>query len=214
MALPKTEAFSGPSGQHLVDRPGWVYYRDLGIGHDNVRLNAAGNAIIDIANAVDFHGWEGDGAFNANQYAQIKCTNAVSNGYVGAIVRGAKTDDTHSTCYGFFGASNDGFYLFYYNNDNTEHDLVHYTDANLQTGDVLRIEISGSNIVCKLNGNSIITTSDSTISAAGHAGICIYGNTATELDDFEGGNLEDACETVVIMEINTVVTTITTVKVN
>lgn len=187
MALPKTDTFTGTNGTelHAYDA-GWVKYRG-----DELKIVIWGNSIQGDGNAHTTYGWEGDGAFGDDQYAQIKCTAIFNGTYLGIVCRAVYTDATHKTWYGFFGAPDDGFYLYYFNNDNSEHDLVHYTDADLEVDDVLRLEVSGSSLVCKLNGGTIISTTDSTISGGGVAGVNTWGAASCRGDDFEGGNLEN-----------------------
>lgn len=201
MALPHTDAFTGVDGTELhAYNAGWVKYRG-----DSYQLAIQSNSFQGNYELHITYGWEGDGAFNDNQYAQIKCVSTTNGTYLGVVCRAIYTDATHKTWYGFFGAPNDGFYLYYFNNDNTEHDLVHYTDANLQVDDVLRLEVSGSSLVCKLNGATIISTTDTTISGGGVAGVNTWGSNSCRGDDFEGGNLESGgvvCTEIITATVN------------
>jgi hypothetical protein len=83
MALPHTDTFTAADYTELQDyNAGWVKYR-------GTFLQIIGNAVNAPGDQNIFYGWEGDGAFSADQYAQIKCTKAENDGYIGVIVRGS-----------------------------------------------------------------------------------------------------------------------------
>ncbi|OGJ01436.1 hypothetical protein A3G53_03110 [Candidatus Nomurabacteria bacterium RIFCSPLOWO2_12_FULL_44_11] len=149
-----------------------------GISGNKVRTNASG-----FQSDVAF--WKAN-SFNADQYAQINITNPQYAGILGPVVRGGGT----------WGQLTEKFYVYSCRDSSgsvfKRVNGVETTLANLPgcaSGDVLRLEISGSTLKAFKNGvqqgGNIIDTSI----VSGSAGLYFYNAvTSARADNWEGGN--------------------------
>lgn len=125
-------------------------------------------------------------SFAAGQYAQAKVT--FGTGVIGVLVRGTA-------------AVNDGYYYFEdtggatymgYSNDGFGVDLG-TGGSEISSGDIMRLEISGTTLTPKVNGTLQDPPGQQTDSAysSGYPGLSGYGTTVTNMycDDWEGGDL-------------------------
>jgi hypothetical protein len=186
MALPHIDTFTGADYTPLhTYNAGWVYYRqdaELTIYNNALKCNSSNGTEV---------GWEGDGDFSNDQYAQIKAVYLVTQGYVGLMVRGSG-DGTASggTSYYAQMSSDDGFYLYYHIHGVIgETELASTTATKLAVGDVVRLEAVGNQITLYLNGSVILGPVTDNHIASGHAGVDPWGNTGTLSDNFECGNI-------------------------
>lgn len=182
MALPKTDNFTVGSDTLLTD-----YSASWKVNNSSAwTVNAASDAVACTTQGTDGEGachWEGD-SFNNNQYAQGKIV--ATGNPIGAAVRVAS--GTTGTYYGFY-ADGGSHYLFKYSGGWTQIGDTDATDGAVN--EVIRLEVSGTNLSPKINGAlwGQGVKSDDAI-ASGYAGLSVYGYGATLIDDFEGGNLD------------------------
>jgi hypothetical protein len=120
------------------------------------------------------------GIYNNNQYAQ-GIIEAIGGGVIGVAVR-----CSNGNGYFYFTDSGQAYAGKMVANTLTlwRDDLPH---SNV--GNIMRIQISGISIVCRLNEEIIYSISDSSISI-GNPGIMGANNeTTTRIDNWEGGNI-------------------------
>ncbi|OGI65149.1 hypothetical protein A3A95_04190 [Candidatus Nomurabacteria bacterium RIFCSPLOWO2_01_FULL_39_18] len=140
------------------------------------------NAIHSNASATDTMAKWNIGSFNDNQYIEITLGALASGGYIGGGVR-LQSDQSG---YGAYSDSNTAVKIIEWNAGTP---TTHYTGTAFSPGDVLRLEISGTNLTLKQNGTTVTNVSDSTYSS-GRPGLVGYGNlTDTRGDDFYAGSL-------------------------
>lgn len=183
MTLPASDTFTGTNGTALQ-----TYNSSWGINTSGFVLNS--NALVGT-NAHDaFAYWNAD-TFDNDQYSQLTAVAVVADTYVGPAVRMAKSST--QTAYFMQGDSADGLYLMKIVNG-TETQLGSAA-AVVAANDVLRLEIVGTTLTPKRNGNAINppgAQTDSSI-ASGAAGIDIYNNnTGGRVDDWSAGNISAA----------------------
>ena len=187
MALPKQEAFTGTEA-NLTSVSGWTA--------NNGTLNRTGSGTGSVSSAgsnqTTLYHWEGDGAFGAAQYAQIKLT-AVGSTYQGVALR------VPSGSIGgyYFYTNGSASYCGKFNSDGStdESDSGWGVDkGSFANGDVLRMEVDANfTFTVKKNGTPIgstFTDPDSSF-ASGYAGIAAYDSDYPNhtVDDWEGGNV-------------------------
>jgi len=189
MGLPATEDFTYADGSSLEPgtTPNWTDFAG-----STRRMRIASNQLtVGSAGIDDFAAWNAD-TFVNDQYSQI-VIKAISNGqYLGPAVRCSLVA---STCYfAYADDGSDGIYI-------VKRVIGVSTDLNTSLGvgwavnDVIRLEVSGSNLTLKKNGSTVLTASDSDI-ASGAAGVCGFGTYTVPLaDTWEGGNLVAAAAT-------------------
>lgn len=190
MALPATDSFTNNSGstQGLATySSNWTIERgrfDISDANDY-----ASGTLTDDNNIAR---WNAD-VPNADQYSQVAVR--LGGGYfVGAAVR---VQAGAATCYAAF---TDGtvYYVSRFN-ANAETVLVGPTSQAWSTGDVLRLEVSGTGATVTLKlfrngtqlGSDISDSSAGRITSANYLGIYAYSNAALAagVDTWEGGNL-------------------------
>jgi hypothetical protein len=170
MALPATEAFTGTgalSGSWTLQKNSVTCATNEGkggtAGDDNFAL------------------WTAD-TFNNDQYSQVAVGSTYGTDYIELPVRGS-------------GTNND--YLLYWNSTGhiTISKYVSGTQTDLQdtlgsgaTGDVIKIECTGTSIKAYKNGTQIGTTVTDSSLTSGSAGCGAYG-TGSRFDNWEGGNV-------------------------
>ena len=124
------------------------------------------------------------GTAPADQYAQFKVTT--TGGFIGPVLRSNGTG-TFYTCYYNAGAA-------------TIYKWIGGSATQIDTGcaaltpainDVVYLEVLGSALTFKVNGVSVCTATDSSITGAGYTGIDIF-DTGAAVDDFQGGALTAA----------------------
>jgi hypothetical protein len=115
---------------------------------------------------------------------------------MGVVVRAGST-----TCYSAIFGNQGGVFgvELRKTSGTTETRITFETSTEPQLGDILRLEVIGSNLTVYLNGSVLLTASDSTY-ASGSSGVVAYGtlNSGTLIDNWEGGNLGSAGPTLTI----------------
>lgn len=147
-----------------------------------------GGLADDCAMAV----WAGSGTFSADQYAQVTCYGLGYNGANYRIAACVRINDTEANrdCYLIElvddGSSTRTIRIREYTNGSVAN--LSTTTATIGNGDVIKIQVSGSDITGYLNGDiiSALTTSDSTLSD-GTPGMMLANGML--LDDWSAGNL-------------------------
>lgn len=199
MTLPKIDTFEVEADQRIYEyNASWK--ENNGSQWQLLELTDDVKVSLQGTNAEDGCHWEGD-IFNANQYAQIKISALDTNG-IGAAVRVAA--GATGTYYVFYCSSSDHFLGKLVDGTFTQ---IGSTDTtNGAAGEIIRLEVVGNVLTPKINGEvwgQGNQTNDSIPS--GYAGMSGWGNSAfVRADDFEGGDLGEECNTVVIVEVNTV----------
>ena len=125
------------------------------------------------------------GTIAADQYAQIKVMNTA--GFIGPVLRGDGTN-TFYVCY--YNAGTATIYKWITGNPTQIGSGSTITPA---VNDVIYFEVVGSALTFKVNGTTVATATDSSITAAGYTGISIYDTTGA-VDDFEGGAVGSKCD--------------------
>ena len=191
MALPASDSFTGTNGTGLTSySASWTYNYGSGT-HLQIQSNGVFcSRASDAATAR----WNAD-TFNADQYAQVTMAAVGNGGYYGPAVRISTSGA--DTCYYIEVDSSDGSYLFKtVSGSGTQLGSTAGTAAN---ADVWRLEASGTTITPKKNGSTTGTPgaqTDSSISS-GAAGLHAWGTaTGSRMDDWSGGNLGAATQTV------------------
>lgn len=178
-ALPATDAFTNTNGTALATHSAsWTQNNGaMDIQTNSLHPNsAAGQSIA---------GWNAD-TFGNDQYAQITIAAITTGTYIGPAVRVATSNLTGYRC---VAASNE--VLLQLENGGSETGLGTYT-ATINVGDVIRLEISGTSLVCKVNGVSRITATNATLTS-GRGGVSGYNNAVgVRADDWEASDLSAA----------------------
>jgi fibronectin-binding autotransporter adhesin len=108
------------------------------------------------------------GTFNDNQYAELTISTA-GTGYIGV---GVRLQSGAQTGYGLYCNATDMKLIEWAAGVQT---TVHYTGSACSANDVIRLEVSGTNLTVKKNGSTLTTVSDSTYST-GRPGLVGKGN--------------------------------------
>ena len=119
--------------------------------------------------------------FSNNQFAQATYVTAASFGHGGVVVRHDASG--HSNFYLFY--ANGSNYSLYRCDGGVYSDIADATNGGYANGDVLRLEATGSTLVCKVNGVTWITHTDTTYSS-GQPGI-LPQNSSELMDDWSAG---------------------------
>lgn len=183
MALPATENFTGSNGDQVSTLANWTANSspDLDIQSNAAQTDKGSDECADH--------WDAD-AFNNDQYAEATVT-ALANGiFIGVGVR----SDTGGalTNYGWYGTPDQGSQLF--KNVSGVWTQIGSTGGNFSVNDVIRLEVNGTTLTPKINGSTEDppgAQTDSSISS-GSAGIAGWDDGASQLDNWEGGNLAAA----------------------
>jgi hypothetical protein len=173
MALPATESFTGTD----FTFPPNANWSTLD-GNIQILSNQADGVAAD-GNCIY---WNVD-TFNTNQYAQCVVSYVTGTGNSGPGVRLSGTT-------GYIAVAdfvNDTVTLYRWDGDESYAQLGQATTVGLANGDLIRLEVRGSDLTVLRNGGSIITQSDGTYTG-GSAGLFHYGSDSIS-DDWEGGNL-------------------------
>ncbi len=181
MALPATSSFTAADGALPTQITTFSAVR----GAMQVRSNAAQSNTSSDETCCR---WNAD-AFNDDQYAFLTVTLLTASLFIGPAVRCSNSAAT--------------YYLYYWDNNDryfakmvagTFTDLVTpQTGVTNNTGDVLRLEASGTTITALVNGvqDGSFSTTDASI-ASGDGGLCGWGQafgSDTSGDTWEAGNL-------------------------
>lgn len=129
--------------------------------------------------------WNAD-SFNNDQWSEIKL-NALTV-YCGCAVRALSDGSTYSNAYVFIYINSTAVKL--YKTTSTSLSLTQIGSdyaISMNTGDTLKLAVSGTTLTPYHNGSAQATQSDSAFSS-GAAGIICYG-TSANLDDWSGGNV-------------------------
>jgi hypothetical protein len=136
------------------------------------------NAVYsNVANTDTMARWTA-GTFNDNQYSEITIS-ASSTGYIGV---GVRLQSGAQSGYGVYCNGTDLKLIEWSSGAQT---TTHYTGSACSVSDVVRLEVSGTNLTVKKNGTTLTTVSDATYST-GRPGLVGRGNgsgTATTLGD-------------------------------
>ena len=146
----------------------------------NGGINVASNAIQGTAAGNNVAFWSAN-AFFTDQFAQA--TVASLNGttdFIGPSVR-VSPDSNWYSCF-----ENSTTVFIQREVSGSFTNITNAASAGA-IGDILRLEVQGSNLTCYKNGAVILTTTDSSL-PSGSPGMQLAGNVAT-LDNWSGGNL-------------------------
>lgn len=188
MALPATESFTGTNGARVNSLTNW----------DGCRSDSPGSGLAIQSNAAQpdasfqLGDWWTTDAFSNDQYSKGVIAALASGVYVGVGVRMGGTDGgSNLSGYIFTSDSADGCYLEKYTAGTWQGVLA--TGSVFSNGDTVEIRISGNAITCLVNTVSRLTyTDNSSPISSGAAGITGYGNGASRIDSWEGGNVSAA----------------------
>lgn len=178
-ALPASEDFTGTTGNQVSSLANWANV--AGDGFD-IQTN---EAQTDTPNNEAADRWSSD-AFNDDQYAEATLTADANTCYGGVAVRCASGAETY---YGFYSSSDDSCYLF--KMVASSWSQLGSSGSPYSTSSVIRLEVEGTTITPKVDGvieDPPGAQTDSSI-ASGSTGICGYGDGATRVDDWGGGNV-------------------------
>jgi PKD repeat protein len=120
--------------------------------------------------------------FGSNQYSQARIAQMAN---VGVTVRMSATEQSY---YRFQVIDATTAQLGKYVNGIFTQIDVDVPNVPYGAGDIIRLEVSGSTLTCKRNGNVIINVTDSSLSG-GYPGVRFYASVGARLDDWEGGSL-------------------------
>lgn len=189
MALPATDSFTQGGAGFGPLSASWTV--TTGMGTPQVQQTADVVEVSSVgADAAAY--WNAD-AFNNDQYAQIKVVTAAgTDRFVGCAVRTASGAQTfyQGGVFGALGGSVTTRIRKTVAGVNTT--LGATGTATVNTGDTIKLEVSGTTITLYLNGVSVLSRTDSSI-ASGSAGIFLFTDSGgvgdAELDDFLADNL-------------------------
>lgn len=178
-ALPVTDTFTGVTGTPLPTyNASWVQPTGSFIIDSNAaRPQVSANYSLDV--------WTGD-SFNANQYAEATLGGLQTLTYVGPAVR---MNSGTGSCYILIADGTD-ILLQKLTAGAFTSNLATVSSATT-SGDVLRLEITGSNLTAKKNGSTVLTATDSGF-ATGAAGIAGYNLGNSFINTWTAGNLSSA----------------------
>jgi hypothetical protein len=121
-----------------------------------------------------------------DQYSEATISGLGGSSYIGVAVR---CSTSAQTSYALI-VQPDGTALVRRTVAGTEADLATLGSAGFVNGNVARIEITGTTLVCKKGGVQIDSRTDENI-ASGRAGLWAYG-TGGRADDWSGGSLSSS----------------------
>jgi hypothetical protein len=151
----------------------WIEFYVSG-GNINLSSNeVAGAAATDCV-------WHNSGASTTDGYSQV--TIATSSNYNGPIIRGQT--GTTSCYFAYYGSNLARIYKFV----NGAFTLISDSSWTSASGDIVKIEVSGTGLTYYINGASQVTGSNSDISGVGFGGIFMTVTTA-RLDNWSMGDL-------------------------
>jgi hypothetical protein len=141
----------------------------------------------DIEDAHCYASWIGN-TFSQDQYSQVRISNV--GPWNGVIVRAQPTLDQFYLAFVF--GPND--YRIYMRKDGLYYDMATGTTETWVAGDIIRLEVVGSNpvqLTLFRNGNPVLTNTNPYNLVGGSPGIGIYSRSGYNLaiDEWEGGNL-------------------------
>lgn len=127
-----------------------------------------------------------DGRFTDNQFAECKVVGPGSNMGGGVVVRMATGAMTY---YGFASSGSTLKYKLFRFNGATQTDLFIDTPT-AATGDIIRLEVEGSNLRGYVNGTLVASATDANYTT-GYPGAYVFGGTPYTfyVDDFRAGNI-------------------------
>lgn len=188
-ALPVTDAFTASDGSGLADYSASWTQTSSGFGIYNNSVQAGGGETLAL--------WNAD-AFANDQYAQGKFTALVPDGMVGVAVRLDGSANGYACTTNFLATG-----LEIRRMATGTATIIGAYSGTVSVNDVVRLEVVGNALTCKLNGTTRIGPVTDTNYATGSAGLAGYsGNTYnTRLDDWEGGDLAGGAAPVVRRKI-------------
>lgn len=188
MSLPLTEAFGAGAG--VLANPPWTQQETA-----TVNTDGAGRGKASAVDAVhDLCAFDNSNTYNNDQYAFQTIVSGLSNSnnyaivYVRASGTGASKNNYYLTTDGVNGAGHTAIGKYV---SGTQTELLPLSPAAAFTsGDVMRIEVSGTTITAYKNGVAIGNVTDSGL-ASGAAGCGMFNQAANNvlIDTWEGGNL-------------------------
>lgn len=179
MSLPANESFTAVDGTHLGTMTGWTNTPGTGA------MDISSSAVAGDASGFDLCVWTGD-SFNNDQYSQAQ---VVSTGgeVIGVAVRGSA-----SAVYCYSYVASNSYRSLYKEVNNSYTEILSYWSGGVSLNDVMRLEISGTTLTCKLNGSADPQIGEQTDNSVvlGNAGVCSESDgIGTLLDNWQGGNL-------------------------
>jgi hypothetical protein len=142
-------------------------------------IELIGNAVRGSGGADNCSRYD-DAAWQADHYSQLTALTAGGE-WIGVAVR----IQTGSTSY--YDCVCSGSSCFLRRNDNGSVTNL-ASGSSVVDGDVIRLEVTGSDLSCKKNAVGILSAADSTY-ATGQGGIAAYNSGTSRGDDWSGGNL-------------------------
>jgi hypothetical protein len=179
MALPVSETFTGTDFTTLqAHNSNWTALSGSIVLYNNAARGAA-------SGGESYYLWNGD-AFETDQYVQGRAlySGYADWGYPGLLCRATDANNYYLVNW----ATNDKIYLTR-RAGGISADIG--TANKPEHGQMVRLECEGSNIRVLVDGETVISVTDSALSA-GAAGIYFYSNLEALIDDWEAGNLASA----------------------
>lgn len=177
-ALPATDAFTGTDGTALA-----THNANWTVRSGFYELN--GNRLL-ATGVVGMAQWTADAPAD-DQYSQITIQTVTSGAYMGVATRIHPTLQTYYFCICDSGSVN----LQKYVSGSVSHIGSSPLSMTISSGAIVRLEASGTTISCKINGSTVLSATDSSITS-GSVGIASYSGYYTYMDDWSGGNLSGA----------------------
>lgn len=181
-ALPVSESFTGADSTPLPTyNANWV--------------DATGSFVIDSNSArpatalvYNTDGWTGD-TFSNDQYSETTLFTITTNTYVGAAVRVNTANTDAYVCI------TDGANITLQQVLGTgSAQTISSSAASIVSGDVIRLEVSGTSLTCKVNGVTTLSGSDSDLTGgrAGISSFCIGACGVSLINSWTADNLSAA----------------------
>lgn len=175
-ALPASDTFVASDGTALTTH--------------NANWYNPGDAVTILANAAEcsvtfvycYAAWTGD-TFANDQYSEATLDYTDGSTYIGPMVRGSNSAATGYICI----CNSTDMALQRLSAGSLADSIDGYT-GTFSPGDVIRLEITGTSIVCKQNGTIRISTTDATLSS-GYAGMGFYNSTDPRIGTWSAGNM-------------------------
>ena len=181
-ALPVTDAFTNANSTPLpTHNANWVQ----ATGSFVIDTNSARPATALVYNTA---GWTGD-TFANDQYSEATLFTITGSTYVGAAVRVNTASTDAYICI------TDGANLTLQQVLGTgSAQTIASTASALVSGDVIRLEVSGTALTCKVNGVTALSGSDSDLTSgrAGISAFCIGACGVTLINSWTADNLSSA----------------------
>ena len=181
-ALPVTETFTGADSTPLPTyNANWVE----ATGSFVIDANSARPATALVYNTA---GWTGD-TFSNDQYSEVTLFTITANTYVGAAVRVNTANTDAYVCI------TDGLNLTLQQVLGTgSAQTIDSSASAIVSGDVIKLEVSGTSLTCKVNGVTALSGSDSDLTSgrAGISSFCIGACGVSLINSWTADNLSSA----------------------